>query len=219
LASNAGGQPETGRGPSAVEAGGDQKKLDGRQDEIVKGQLIVFAQDECHLLWGDTRGYVWGQRGERTEIPIRNIKEKQTYYGALNLLDRDFVLMPSENGDGKNTVSFIKRLQGLNPEKKLLIIWDGARYHDCGEVRTYLDEVNRGLEERDWKITFLLFAPNAPDQNPVEDVWLRAKNHLRKHFYENKTFQQVKSCFFNFISKQIFNFSKIDWYLTIPQSV
>lgn len=61
---------------------------------------------------GGHQGYVWGQRGERTEIPIRNIKEKQTYYGALNLLDRDFVLMPSENGDGENTVSFIKRLQG-----------------------------------------------------------------------------------------------------------
>ena len=73
--------------------------------------------------------------------------------------------------------------------------------------------MNRGLEEKDWKITCLLFAPNAPEQNPVEDVWLRGKNYLRKRFYENKTFQQVKSCFFNFINKQIFNLSKMDWYL------
>ena len=54
--------------------------------------------------------------------------------------------MPRESGDGENTVSFMKRLRKLNPEKKLMIIWDGARYHDCGEVRAYLDEVNRGLE-------------------------------------------------------------------------
>ena len=136
-----------------------------------------------------------------------------TYYGALNLRDRDFVLIPRESGDGENTVSFMKRLQELNPEKKRMIIWDGASYHDCGEVRAYLGEVNRGLEEKDWKITCLLFAPNAPEQNPVEDVWLRRKNHLRKHFYENKTFQHVKNCFCNFINKQIFNFGKIDWYL------
>ena len=165
------------------------------------------------MLWGDSTGYVWSRRGERAEIPIRNIKERQTYYGALNLRDRDFVLMPRESGDGENTVSFMKRLQELNPEKKLMIIWDGASYHDCGEVRAYLGEVNRGLEEKDWKITCLLFAPNAPEQNPVEDVWLRGKNHLRKHFYENKTFQHVKNCFCNFINKQIFNFGKIDWYL------
>ena len=179
----------------------------------------MFAQDECHLLWGDTTGYVWSRRGERTALPIRNIKEKKTYYGALNLRDRDFVLMPRANGDGENTVSFMKRLQRLNPEKKLLIIWDGASYHDCGAVRAYLDEVNRGLEEKDWKITCLLFAPNAPEQNPVEDVWLRGKNHLRKHFHENKTFQQVKNCFFNFVNRQIFDFRKIDWYLKIPQPV
>lgn len=63
---------------------------------------------------------------------------------------------------------------------------------------------------KDWKITCLLFAPNAPEQNLVEDVWLRGKNHLRKHFYEKKTFQQVKNCFCNFINKQIFSFSKMD---------
>jgi transposase len=49
---------------------------------------------------------------------------------------------------------------------------------------------------------FILFEPNAPDQNPVEDVWLRGKNFLRKHFYENKTFNQVKYCFVNFLIKR-----------------
>ena len=171
------------------------------------------------MLWGDSAGYVWGRRGEKTEIPIRNVKERQTYYGALNLRDHDFIAMPRERGDGENTVSFMKRLRALNPEKKRMIIWDGASYHDCRDVRAYLGEVNRGLEEKDWKITCLSFAPNAPEQNPVEDVWLRGKNYLRKRFYENKTFQQVKSCFFNFINKQIFNPSKIDWYLKIPRPV
>ena len=37
------------------------------------------------MLWGDTTGYVWGRRNEKTEVPIQNIKQRQTYYGALNL--------------------------------------------------------------------------------------------------------------------------------------
>jgi len=183
----------------------------------VSGQLIVFAEEECHLLWGDTTGYIWGRQNERTEVPIKNAKERQTYYGALNLYNKDFVLTPYNKGDGENTVLFIKYLQALNKDKKLIIIWDGAPYHRCEKVQAYLNEVNQDLEEKKWKVTCLLFAPNAPDQNPVEDVGLRGKDFLRKHFYENKTFNQVKCRFINFLNKNIFNFSKSEWYLKIPQ--
>ena len=196
-----------------------KKKLEDRQVGIMAGEVVVFIEDECHLLWGDTTGYVWGRCNERTEVPIQNAKERQTYYGVLNLYNKDFILAPFDKGDGENTVLLIKQVQALNEGKKLIIIWDGATYHRCEEVQAHLGKVNRGLEEKDWKITCLLFAPNAPDQNPVEDVWLRGKDFLRKHFYENKTFNQVKSSFFNFLNKRIFDFSKLEWYLKFPQIV
>ncbi|MBW4539458.1 MAG: transposase [Myxacorys chilensis ATA2-1-KO14] len=28
----------------------------------------------------------------------------------------------------------------------------------------------------------ICFAPNAPEQNPIEDVWLQAKNYLRQRY-------------------------------------
>ena len=40
--------------------------------------------DECHLLWGDSEGYVWGKKKERVSIPIVNEKERQTYFGGLD---------------------------------------------------------------------------------------------------------------------------------------
>jgi len=171
------------------------------------------------LLWGDTTGYVWGRRNEKTEVPIQNIKQRQTYYGALNLYNRDFVLMPHDAGNEKNTVAFIKHLQDLNPGKKLILIWDGASYHRSEAVQVYLKKMNEDLEEQEWKVTCLLFAPHAPEQNPVEDVWLRGKNFLRKHFYKNKTFRQVKNSFCDFINQQIFDFNKINLYLNISRSV
>jgi transposase len=185
----------------------------------VSGDGVVWAEDESHLGWGDTTGYVWGRRNEGTEVLIQNAKERQTYYGGLDLYNKTFVVAPYATGNGENTVLFLKHLQAINQDKRLIIIWDGARYHCCKEVKSYLNQVNEGLEEKDWKITCLLFAPNAPDQNPVEDVWLKGKDFLRKHFYENNNFQQVKSCFFNFLNKRIFNFSKLEWYLKIPQPV
>jgi hypothetical protein len=29
----------------------------------------VYMIDECHLLWGDICGYVWGKSNMRVEIP------------------------------------------------------------------------------------------------------------------------------------------------------
>jgi transposase len=69
---------------------------------------------------------------------------------VLNLYNKDFILRPHDRGNGENTVLFLKHLQALNPDKKLIILWDGARYHDGKEVKKYLDEVNEGIiEEKD----------------------------------------------------------------------
>jgi transposase len=162
---------------------------------------------------------VWGRRNERTEVPIENAKERQTYDGAFTLYNKDFILTPDDAGDGERTVLFIQPVQTLHLDKKLIIIGDGAPYHRCEKVHAYLNEVNPGLEEKNGKVTCLLLAPTAPDQNPVEDVGLRGKDFLRKHFYENKNFQQVKRSFINFLNKRIFDFSKLEWYLKIPQPV
>ena len=154
-----------------------------------------------------------------SEVPLVNAKQRQTYYGVMNLYNQAFIVTPYERGDGESTIAFMKYLQALHPNKKLIIIWDRASYHGSEAVQAYLSQVNQGLEEKDWTVTFLLFAPNAPDQNPVEDVWLQGKNFLRRHFYETKTFNQVKWSFLNFLNRKVFNFGKSGWYLEIPQPV
>jgi len=217
LASDPSGEPKTGRSPSVAKTRGDQKKPEERQAEIVSGEVIVFAEDECYLVSGDTLGHGWGRRNERTEVPIENVKQRQTYYGVMNLYNQAFFLTPHARGNGENTVSFMKYLPALQPDKKIIVLWDKASDHGGKKVQAYLNQVNQGLEEKDWKVTCLLFAPNAPDQNPVEDVWLQGKNFLRRHFYENKTFNQVKWSFLNFLNKKVFNFGKCGWYLEIPQ--
>lgn len=93
-----------------------QQKLEENKAEIISGQTLVFSQDECHLLWGDTTGYVWERCNKRVEVPIKNIKERQTYYGVIDLYNKNFILKPVEKidgkstADGKNTVKFLKEL-------------------------------------------------------------------------------------------------------------
>lgn len=170
-------------------------------------------EDECHLCWGDTCGYVWGKRNAAVGVPMLNQRQRQTYYGALNLLTGDFHPQAAAAGNGEHTVNFIQHCQSLYPGKRLLWLWDGASYHRGQDMTDFLTKENQGKEEADWKVTCMRFAPNAPEQNPVEDVWLQAKNHLRKQFAANKTFAEVKACFFNFLQGLSFRAeTKFAWY-------
>ena len=57
--------------------------------------------------------------------------------------------------------------------------------------------INQGKERDEWPLTCVLFAPNAPEQNPVEDIWLHAKTWVRKFGNRLSSFALVK-WFFNF---------------------
>ena len=182
------------------------------QIALEKGEIVVLFEDESHLRWGDVCGLAWGKRNQAIEIPIRNPKSRQTYYGAVNFLTKQFHLKPFSAGNGENTVTYVKWLRKLYPHARLWLIWDGASYHRYGQMQAYLAELNAGLAEDEWLITCILLAPNAPVQNPVEDIWLKGKNWLRKHFAFNKTFADVQNCFFDFLADGIFPSEKYDWY-------
>jgi transposase len=173
---------------------------------------VVLLEDECHLLWGDCCGFIWGKCHETIPVPISNIRQRQTYYGALNLLTKTFHLKEFDKGNSLNTVAYVQELQALYPGKKLWLLWENASYHRFAEMPAFLATVNNGLLEEDWHITCIPFATDAPEQNPVEDIWLAGKNFLRKNFTRNKTFANVKECFVQFLSSLSFDSRKLDWY-------
>jgi DDE superfamily endonuclease len=112
----------------------------------------VFLIDECHLLWGDVCGYAWGRSDLRIEVPIKNERERQTYYGALDYRTKEFILKGYETANSKNTEDFVKFLQGQRPGPKIAIFWDKATYHCSQEFRNYLDSLNQDKESEQWQI-------------------------------------------------------------------
>jgi transposase len=107
---------------------------------------------------------------------MTNQKQRQTYYGALDYGNKEFLVQPYEKGDSVNKISFLKYLIKQRPNSKMTIILDGATYHKSQKLREYLELVNKGKFPEEWQINCILFAPNAPEQNPVEDIWLQGKN-------------------------------------------
>lgn len=195
------------------------EKLEKWKKEIESGELVVLMIDECHLLWGDILGYVWGRTDQRIEIPIKNEKSRQTYYGALDYLTKEFIVQEYESGNTENTIKFIKYLLSKRKGKRLAIFWDGATYHDSKELREYLTIVNQDLLEEEWLITCHKFAPNAPEQNPVEDIWLQVKTFIRQFYHLCKSFKIVKWLFKFFADGQVFDFPKLSSYGIFPQPI
>ena len=186
--------------------------LEEHREEIETGKLIVLFVDECHLIWGDICGYVWGKTKSRIEIPIKNEKQRQTYYGAINYRTGKVIIREYAQGNTENTIQFVKYLIQQNKSSKLIIIWDGATYHYSQEFREYLNEVNQGKPEEKWLIRCIKLAPNAPEQNPIEDVWLQGKEMLRRYWNICKNFRIVKWLFEWTITQDSFCFPKLSMY-------
>lgn len=157
-------------------------------------------------------GYVWGKSNLRVEVPIKNEKDRQTYYGALDAHTQEFIVQEYSAGNGENTVAFVQHLQKQRSGQRILLIWDGASYHKSQEMKEFLVDVNAGKDAMQWQVRCILFAPNAPEQNPVEDVWLQAKNFIRKYWLLCKSFSVVKWLFKFFTDHQRFNFPKLEQY-------
>lgn len=168
--------------------------------------------DQCHLIWDDARGYVWGPSTQRIEVPMTNFRERQTYYGAIDPLTAELIVIPTDNANGYWTTIFVEYLREQYPEKRLILLWDGASYHRGEEMQAYLEGVNYGRPRDAWLVRCVLFAPNAPEQNPIEDVWLKAKQYVRKHWQECDTFQLVTHFFEEALNTLSFNFKKLRMY-------
>jgi transposase len=173
----------------------------------------VLFLDECHLLWGDLQGQGWSRRNQRVELPIKSLRERQTYYGALDYASKQFVIQAYTAGNEENTLTFLRYLQSAYPpQTRLLIIWDGASYHRSTGIQNWLTQVNGDWPPEQWLMTCLRLAPNAPEQNPVEDIWLQAKRFIRKFAHLCRNFHVVKLLFEMATHCQIFNFPKASMY-------
>ncbi len=121
---------------------------------------------------------------------MTNERTKQTYYGALNYQTKQFLVKPYEKADSEQTVDFVKYLLKQCPGQRIVLIWDGASYHKYKKMKEYLEQVNGGKKPEDWPVTCILLAPNAPEQNPVEDIWLKGKNEIRNKYHLCNSFKE-----------------------------
>jgi len=184
-------------------------KLSKKRKSIENEDIIVLVQDECHFLWKDALGYVWGKKSERIEVPIKNERERQTYFGCANLANGEAMVKKYSTGNGENAVLFLKEVLKKYQGKQVILLWDKATYHTGNAVKMFLKELNDGLEKKDWRLRLELLPVAAPEENPMETIWLKAKNRVRNLFIECEAFKDLKRIFEEYVSNNTFTFGKM----------
>ena len=183
--------------------------LSEHSEQIKAGKIRVFVEDECHLKGGDICGYGWGDRQERLETEVKNYRDSQTYYGAIDCMTGEMTLRSHSTANTTSTIEFVKELQSQDPKAKIVLIWDGASHHRSTEFRDFLTQTNQG---DDWNVHCLRFAPYAPKENPIENIWGQLKQMLRTLCFWCRSFQLTKKLFEMLANYQLFTLPDLSKY-------
>ncbi len=76
----------------------------------------------------------------------------------------------------------------------------------------FLSQQNDGISPENWKIICCRLAPYAPQENPVEAIWLQLKTLLRRFYRFGKSFNIVKRLFQFFVDLKLFNIPDLKKY-------
>jgi transposase len=146
------------------------------------GDETAVFQDEVDVHLNPKIGSCWMLRGQQAEVVTPGNNEKRYVAGSLHW--RTGTLLASPPGRQRNAQLFLAHLDDLRHRlrcyRRIHVICDNARFHDCWAVREYLEK---------WGDRIVLhFLPKyAPETNPIERVWW----HLHETITRNHRFQTM----------------------------
>jgi transposase len=163
---------------------------------------VFFAQDEAGLYLQATTSFVWSVSGE-TPIVRADPGRKQThFYGALNLLTGQEIVLRSEVMSGEVSAQFLLTLLESIPEDlPVVVLWDRAPWHRGPEIAKVLRD-NPRLET-------IFFPTASPDLNPQEHVWKAARKAV-SHNHDFASLPVLAGMFETFLCDTLFPSSFLD---------
>jgi len=127
----------------------------------------VICEDEMVLSTQTTVQKVWLPAGQTPRIEVNQKKENRSVYGFLNVKTGHEHAWKTKWQNMYETVKVLKKLRKQYPKKKLLLLWDSARWHVGSKVQEWI--------EQDGNVETLPFPPYSPEENPQEHVWKKGR--------------------------------------------
>ena len=159
----------------------------------------IFAADESSIVWETELRRAWLPRGKKTILKVDRTKQRQSYFGALNLKTHCHELIPLTWQNTETIIGALRELTKRYPHKKLCLIWDNAAWHRSKGLRALLGTGNEFAH-----IKLIWMPPYAPDENPEEHVWKFGKEAIANDVYT--TFAELKNKFESAMNGRLFDY-------------
>ena len=168
----------------------DPKREEGVAD--LRRQMAATPADETWVFMDEvdvnlnpTVGPMWMREGQQARVETPGDNEKRYVAGSLSWRTGQVILTTGEPGQGRNAVLFLRHLDDprcrLRRYRKIHVLCDNAKPHDCKAVRDY-------LKAHGDRIVLHYLPKRAPGCNPIERVWW----HLRDEITRNHTCQTLQ---------------------------
>jgi transposase len=140
------------------------EQLQGVLDGAQRDRHLLVYLDEAHIHQDADLGYGWAERGRCFWVASSSpgLSARVSFYGLYLYNEGQVRLWPYRRANGEHTIDVLRRLRAEVPERKLIVLWDGAPYHRAQAVR----EVATTLD-----IELMPLPGYSPDLMPVEALW------------------------------------------------
>lgn len=72
------------------------------------------------------------------------IKSDRLIVASVNIATGQCLIQAYPKGNGEHSIQYLKYLMSQYNDKRIALIWDGAKYHSSAEVKNFLSLVNNG---------------------------------------------------------------------------
>src|SRR4051812_16786680 len=150
------------------------EQLQGLLDGAQRDQHLLVYVDEAHIHPDADLGYGWAKRGRRLWVASHSpgLSARVSFYGLYLYNEGQVRLWPYPRANGEHTIEVLQRLRAEVPERKLILLWDGAPYHRAQAVREAATALN---------ITLMPLPSYSPDLMPVEALWRWLREDVTYH--------------------------------------
>jgi transposase len=138
----------------------------------------LYFMDGVHPLHNSQPAYGWIKKGEEKELKANTGRQRININGAYDIKNHRLVFHEDESVNAQSTVALLQKLMNRQPQGKIHIISDNARYYRSKEVRTYLEKHRR--------IHFIFLPPYSPNLNLIERLWKFFKKKITYNRYYEK---------------------------------
>jgi len=150
------------------------ERLQGVLAGAQRDQHLLVYVDEAHIHLDADLGYGWAERGQRFWVASSSpgLSARVSFYGLYLYNEGQVRLWSYPRANGEHTIDVLQRLRAEVPERKLIVLWDGAPYHRAQVVR----EIATTLD-----ITLMPLPGYSPDLMPVEALWRWLREDVTYH--------------------------------------